>query len=128
MLDKLQATPASPGWPSASKQAPTASGPTSIRASISNEVFEVVDAVRAAGINVIGNYIFGLPEDDAETMQATLDLAMELNCEFANFYSAMAYPGSPLYDMAVRQGVPLPRSGPAIRSTRAIACRCRRAI
>ena len=30
-------------------------------------------------------------------MQETLDLALELNCEFANFYSAMAYPGSPLY-------------------------------
>ncbi len=65
------------------------------------QVFEVVDQVRAAGINVIGNYIFGLPEDDAETMTATLDLAVELNSEFANFYSAMAYPGSPLYDRAV---------------------------
>ncbi|HVS35263.1 MAG TPA: radical SAM protein [Gemmataceae bacterium] len=72
------------------------------------QVFEVVDQVQAAGINVIGNYIFGLPEDDAETMQATLNLAVELNCEFANFYSAMAYPGSPLYDLALRQGVPLP--------------------
>jgi anaerobic magnesium-protoporphyrin IX monomethyl ester cyclase len=72
------------------------------------QVFEVVGQVRAAGINVIGNYIFGLPEDDAETMRATLDLAVELNCEFANFYSAMAYPGSPLYERAVRQDVPLP--------------------
>ena len=72
------------------------------------QVFEVVDQVRAAGINVIGNYIFGLPEDDADTMRATLDLAVELNCEFANFYSAMAYPGSPLYDLAARQAVPLP--------------------
>jgi len=72
------------------------------------QVFEVIGRIRAAGINVIGNYIFGLPEDDAETMQATLDLATELGCEFANFYSAMAYPGSPLYDRAVRQGAPLP--------------------
>jgi radical SAM superfamily enzyme YgiQ (UPF0313 family) len=74
-----------------------------------DEVYRVLDQVRGAGINVIGNYIFGLPEDDHETMQATLDLAMDLNCEFANFYSAMAYPGSPLYALAVRQGVPLPR-------------------
>ncbi|MFO0843035.1 MAG: radical SAM protein [Gemmataceae bacterium] len=72
------------------------------------EVFEVIQKVRDAGINVIGNYIFGLPEDDAATMRATLDLAKELNCEFANFYSTMAYPGSPLYTMALRQGVPLP--------------------
>jgi anaerobic magnesium-protoporphyrin IX monomethyl ester cyclase len=72
------------------------------------EVFEVIGKVRAAGINVIGNYIFGLPEDDVETMQSTLDMAVELNCEFGNFYSAMAYPGSPLYTSALRQGVPLP--------------------
>jgi hypothetical protein len=74
-----------------------------------DEVFRVIGRVRDAGINVIGNYIFGLPEDDLQTMQATLDLAIDLNCEFANFYSAMAYPGSPLYALAVRQGVPLPR-------------------
>ncbi|HEY7158422.1 MAG TPA: radical SAM protein [Gemmataceae bacterium] len=73
------------------------------------EVYDVLRRVRDAGINVIGNYIFGLPEDDLETMQATLDLALDLRCEFANFYSAMAYPGSPLYARALRQGVPLPQ-------------------
>jgi anaerobic magnesium-protoporphyrin IX monomethyl ester cyclase len=41
-------------------------------------------------------------------MQATLALALDLNCEFANFYSAMAYPGSPLYTRALKQGLPLP--------------------
>jgi len=72
------------------------------------EIFRTIGNVRAAGINVIGNYIFGLPEDDLESMQATLDMALELNCEFGNFYSAMAYPGSQLYSMAVEQGWPLP--------------------
>jgi len=74
------------------------------------QMFEVLRQVREAGINVIGNYIFGLPEDDRQTMQETLDLALELNCEFANFYSAMAYPGSPLYRQAQEQGWPLPES------------------
>jgi radical SAM superfamily enzyme YgiQ (UPF0313 family) len=74
-----------------------------------DEVYRVLERTRAAGTHAIGNYIFGLPEDDGETMQATLDLATDLNCEFANFYSAMAYPGSPLYALALRQGVPLPR-------------------
>ena len=41
-------------------------------------------------------------------MQATVDLALELNCEFANFYSAMAYPGSKLYELAVQCGWSLP--------------------
>ncbi len=71
---------------------------------------EIVDAIRAADIYIIGNYIFGLPEDDCDTMQQTLDMALELNCEFANFYSAMAYPGSALYAQAVAEGWPLPES------------------
>jgi radical SAM superfamily enzyme YgiQ (UPF0313 family) len=74
------------------------------------QVYGVVREIQAAGISVIGNYIFGLPEDDLDTMRATLDLALDLKCEFANFYSAMAYPGSPLYALAVSRGVPLPRS------------------
>ena len=41
-------------------------------------------------------------------MQSALDLAMELNSEFANFYSAMAYPGASLYDTAVRNQWSLP--------------------
>jgi radical SAM superfamily enzyme YgiQ (UPF0313 family) len=74
------------------------------------KVFRTLEHVRAAGISVIGNYIFGLPEDDLETMQATLDLALELNCEFGNFYCAMAYPGSRLYEIALREGLQLPNS------------------
>lgn len=72
------------------------------------EIFRTLEKVRATGVNVIANYIFGLPEDDLESMQSTLDLAVELNCEFANFYSAMAYPGSQLYNLALKAGWPLP--------------------
>jgi anaerobic magnesium-protoporphyrin IX monomethyl ester cyclase len=73
-----------------------------------SEIIDIVRQIQQAGISVIGNFIFGLPDDDAQTMQQTLDLALELNCEFANFYSAMAYPGSPLYAMAVQNGWELP--------------------
>ena len=61
-------------------------------------------------MNVIGNFIFGLPEDDLSSMEATLDLALDLNCEFANFYVAMAYPGSQLYQDALGKGWPLPET------------------
>nr|HRU07564.1 radical SAM protein [Candidatus Brocadiia bacterium] len=75
-----------------------------------DKVMDAVANIRAAGIYIIGNFLFGLPDDDLETMQATLDLAQDLNCEFANFYCAMAYPGSGLYQTAVQQGWPLPKS------------------
>jgi len=72
------------------------------------DITGVVRAIQDAGIRVIGNYIFGLPDDTIATMQETLDLAIDLNCEFANFYCAMAYPGSKLYDIAVSAGWRLP--------------------
>jgi len=74
-----------------------------------DEIVNIVRSIKDAGIQVIGNYIFGLPDDDLTSMQQTLDLAKELNCEFANFYSAMAYPGSPLYTMALGNGWELPQ-------------------
>jgi anaerobic magnesium-protoporphyrin IX monomethyl ester cyclase len=76
----------------------------------SGDIVETVAGIRRAGIHVIGNFIFGLPDDDLSSMRETLQLAQELNCEFANFYSAMAYPGSALYREALAQGLRLPES------------------
>lgn len=72
------------------------------------DIGAAVDRVRQHGIYVGANYIFGLPDDDHESMRATLDLALDLNTEWANFYSAMAYPGSELYDVARSKGWRLP--------------------
>lgn len=72
------------------------------------DVKRVVAGIRDADINVSGNFIFGLPDDDDASMRQTLDLAMEINTEWANFYSAMAYPGSGLYDFAQQRGWLLP--------------------
>ena len=92
------------------------SGNKAVRQDVTKGKFEdvnirdVVKKIRAYGINVIANYIFGLPEDDLESMQMTLDLAIEMNTEEANFYSAMAYPGSPLYGQAQKAGWKLPKT------------------
>ncbi|MHB8918591.1 MAG: B12-binding domain-containing radical SAM protein, partial [Desulfocucumaceae bacterium] len=72
------------------------------------KIKKAIEMTRAAGIYVLGNFIFGLPDDDLETMQETLNMAMEFNFEYANFYCAMAYPGSKLFQDAVDQGLKLP--------------------
>lgn len=72
------------------------------------DIFNTLRRVWDSGINVAANYIFGLPEDDESTMRENLDLATELNAEWANFYCAMAYPGSQLYGQAVSAGWRLP--------------------
>lgn len=72
------------------------------------EIERVVRTIEQAGINVVGNYIFGLPGETVETMEQTLRLAEKLNTAHANFYVAMAYPGSKLYDEALEKGWQLP--------------------
>lgn len=72
------------------------------------DITAIVRKIQDAGIYVGANYIFGLPDDTFESMKWTLDLALELNTEWANFYSAMAYPGSPLHKLAVENSMPLP--------------------
>jgi anaerobic magnesium-protoporphyrin IX monomethyl ester cyclase len=72
------------------------------------DIAAVVRKTREAGIYVGANYIFGLPDDTYESMQETFDMAVQLNTEWANFYSAMAYPGSQLYKLALEHNWPLP--------------------
>ncbi len=74
------------------------------------DIREVCKDIKSADINILGNYIFGFPEDTYDTMQETFDLATELNCEHANFYAAMALPGSPLYLYAKQNGWDLPKN------------------
>ncbi len=68
-----------------------------------DDIHAAVARVRVAGICIGANYIFGLPDDTADSIQATLDLACELNTEWANFYCAMAYPGSALHVQVSRE-------------------------
>jgi len=71
-------------------------------------ITDIMDNMRAAGINVASNYIFGLPMDTEESMQNTFEFAMENMSEMVNLYCAMAYPGSPLHLSAKQQGRRLP--------------------
>ncbi|MEW6387409.1 MAG: radical SAM protein [Thermodesulfobacteriota bacterium] len=71
-------------------------------------VDRVVRMTRAEGIYNCANFIFGLPEDDFDSMHDTLKLMLDINAEWANIYSAMAYPGSRLYELAVENRWPLP--------------------
>jgi len=90
-------------------------GNTDIRREITKGKFEdinirqVVKMIQDAGINVCANYIVGLGHDTYDTMQETLNLALELNAENSNIYCATSLPGSPLYLKAVQEGWELPQ-------------------
>lgn len=73
------------------------------------DIRDVVKRIHAAGIEVIANYLFGLPGDTHETMQDTLDLSLELCTMAWNAYAVMALPGSGLYKEALARGHDLPK-------------------
>jgi radical SAM superfamily enzyme YgiQ (UPF0313 family) len=88
----------------------------SVRLEVSKGKFEdvdikqVIDHVHNAGIEVMANYIVGLPGETPESMQSTLDFSIALCTSGWNMYAAMALPGSELYKNALDQGVELPKS------------------
>lgn len=70
------------------------------------KIQDIVRKTKDIGINVLGNYMFGFWDDTLVTMQETLDLAKELNCEYSNFYCVVAYPNGSLEDESLRQYIP----------------------
>jgi len=75
-----------------------------------NKIREVIKMTKDNNIYTVGNYMFGFWEDNLNTMQETLDLAFELNCEFANFYTLTIFENTPLYEEYKKKNVALPTS------------------
>ncbi len=73
------------------------------------DIREVVKMVHDADIEIIANYLFGLPGDNYETMQNTFNLSLELCTMAWNAYAAMALPGSQLYKEAIEKGQDVPK-------------------
>jgi len=92
------------------------SGDKSVRLEVAKGKFEDVDVkkvikkVHEADIDVMANYIYGLPGDTKETMKKTFDLSLELCTSGWNTYAAMALPGSQLYKDALDKKITLPDS------------------
>jgi radical SAM superfamily enzyme YgiQ (UPF0313 family) len=59
---------------------------------------------KAAGIETIGFFIIGLPGDTRETMQKTINFAIELDPMIANFSMMTPYPGTIVYEQVKRNG------------------------
>lgn len=55
-------------------------------------------AARHAGLLVHGCWIFGLPGDTRESVLRTIDLAVRLGTDTAQFYPAIPYPGTVMYE------------------------------
>jgi radical SAM superfamily enzyme YgiQ (UPF0313 family) len=61
--------------------------------------------MRTAGIRSFAFFILGYPGDNAASLERTIDYAIDLDPDFANFYPAVPYPGTDLYAKAKRAGL-----------------------
>ena len=61
--------------------------------------------LREAGIKSFAFFIYGYPGDTPESMEQNTRFAIELDADFANFYPAVPYPGTALYEKARRDGL-----------------------
>jgi hopanoid biosynthesis associated radical SAM protein HpnJ len=62
------------------------------------------------GLTIHGDFILGLPGETRESIRNTIDFAKEMDCETIQVSVAHAYPGTELYDFAVRNGFLVPGS------------------
>jgi radical SAM superfamily enzyme YgiQ (UPF0313 family) len=64
-----------------------------------------VKIMKAEGLPIIASYIIGLPGDTHETIKETIDFAFELDADQSKFMILAPYPGTRVYDFAVRKGL-----------------------
>ncbi len=64
---------------------------------------------KEAGICTRASFILGLPWDTRDTIRDTIDFAMELNPDFVDFFLAVAYPGTKLWQIAEEKNINLPK-------------------
>jgi radical SAM superfamily enzyme YgiQ (UPF0313 family) len=61
--------------------------------------------MRDAGIRSFAFFIFGYPGETPKTMDQTVEYAIDLDPDFANFYPAVPYPGTALYEKCIRESL-----------------------
>jgi radical SAM superfamily enzyme YgiQ (UPF0313 family) len=65
---------------------------------VAGDYLSVVRKFHQRGIAVYGTFVFGYDGDTAETIQDSLNFALEAKLEIANFNPLTPTPGSPLYE------------------------------
>ena len=61
--------------------------------------------MREAGVRSFGFFILGYPGETPAHLERTINYAIDLDPDFANFYPAVPYPGTDLYAKAKRDGL-----------------------
>jgi radical SAM superfamily enzyme YgiQ (UPF0313 family) len=74
------------------------------------DIRKIVKMIHTADMDIMANYIYGLPGDTKESINQTFELSKDLCTRGWNTYAAMALPGSQLYKNAIEKNIELPEN------------------
>ncbi|RUM48104.1 MAG: B12-binding domain-containing radical SAM protein [Hyperthermus sp.] len=66
---------------------------------------KVFSTVRELGGHAMGSFILGFPWESLDDMKATVEFAVKLDPDYAQFTALTPYPGTPLYTYAKKHGL-----------------------
>lgn len=69
------------------------------------QIVSAIDHCAAIGIETVGTFILGLPEETRETMERTLDLLRTIKLDYASINVAVPRMGTPLREEAISHGL-----------------------
>lgn len=62
------------------------------------QIRQTVRDFKKAGMKVYNYFVIGLPWESEQTVEDTINFAIELDSDFINFYTAVAFPGTKFYN------------------------------
>lgn len=71
---------------------------------------DIIKFAAKIGLWTVGTFIIGFPYETRKKIEDTIDYALSTDLDFAIFYIANPFPGTPLYDIYLKEGL-LPSGG-----------------
>jgi radical SAM superfamily enzyme YgiQ (UPF0313 family) len=73
----------------------------------STTVEKILSGIRmfkAAGIEVLSQYVIGSPYDTLETVKESIEFAKKSECDYSNFYTVLPFKGTPQWEYVLAHG------------------------
>ena len=82
-----------------------------------NQIIKAVKTLKGVGIQILGSFILGFPEETVETAEQTIAFAKKLDLDYAQFSILTPYPGTPIYEYARKNNLLLTRDWSKFNAT-----------
>lgn len=82
-----------------------------------SQIVRAVKTLKEAGIQILGSFILGFPEETIETAEQTIAFAKKLDLDYAQFSILTPYPGTPIYEYARENNMLLTRDWSKFNAT-----------